>query len=102
VFGPFPNVPGVSWSESLLLVDEPDPANQTSGKNVVQGAQGANQVVWSGVPIDPPGTTGSRTLRLTNIRVNATQVAPGGKITADLFMRNFTGVQVPITNPQPT
>ena len=34
----------------------------------------ANSVTWLGVPIDAPGTAGTRTIRLTNIRANACQL----------------------------
>jgi hypothetical protein len=39
------------------------------GNNLNNGA--VNSVSWLGVPLDPPGTTTSRTLRITNIRANA-------------------------------
>lgn len=46
--------------------------------NVFQGREGTvfnpgqfNAVTFNGVPIDPPGTSGTRTLRFTNIRVDA-------------------------------
>ena len=32
-----------------------------------------NALFWNGVPLDPPGTTSSRTIRFTNIRVDAEQ-----------------------------
>ncbi len=92
-----------TWSEALLLMDEPGPQTQricgTSGDtetspgvcsmtgngtganvysgtvgrpNVFQGRQtGPNTITFSGVPIDPPGASGSRVLRVTNIRANA-------------------------------
>jgi hypothetical protein len=42
------------------------------GYNVFQGVQsGANAISWQGVPIDAPGTAGTRTIRITNIRANA-------------------------------
>jgi len=44
----------------------------TGHPNVFQGRQGqtANSVVFHGVPLDPPGSV-TRTLRFTNVRVNA-------------------------------
>jgi len=52
------------------------PYNGTAGRfNVFQGSQnGASQVVWLGVPIDAPGTTGTRVIRITNVRANACQL----------------------------
>lgn len=34
-------------------------------------------ITWTGVPIDPPGTQQQRTIRLTNIRANASVFPPG-------------------------
>jgi hypothetical protein len=53
--------------------------NGTAGHyNVFQGLQqGANSISWSGVPIDAPGTAGTRVIRITNIRANASLLAPG-------------------------
>jgi hypothetical protein len=43
--------------------------------NVFQGSQtGVNTIAWTGVPIDAPGTAGTRVLRITNIRANAFQL----------------------------
>jgi len=43
--------------------------------NIFQGQViAANQIEWRGVPIDPPGTTGSRIIRLTNVRMNAAEM----------------------------
>jgi hypothetical protein len=43
--------------------------------NVFQGQQvGANSVAWLGIPIDAPGTTQTRTIRITNVRANACQL----------------------------
>jgi hypothetical protein len=40
--------------------------------NVFQGVQNsASSIAWQGVPIDAPGTAGTRTIRITNIRANA-------------------------------
>jgi hypothetical protein len=90
------------WTEALLLVDEPAPGVQlacqtangvcsingtgsgvgtydgTAGRfNVFQGQLAtANSIVFSGVPFDPPGIGNTRTLRITNIRVDASAIDP--------------------------
>ena len=53
--------------------------NGTAGHyNIFQGFQsGANAIAWTGVPIDAPGTAGTRVIRITNIRANAFQIAGG-------------------------
>jgi hypothetical protein len=50
--------------------------------NVFQGIAngGANQINWQGVPIDAPGTTGTRIIRITNIRANACMLAGGSSL----------------------
>jgi hypothetical protein len=41
-------------------------------RNVFQGLQTAsNAITFLGIPIDPPGTSGQRIIRITNVRVNA-------------------------------
>jgi len=50
-------------------------------ENVFQAIKATeNSVVWLGVPIDPPGTTGNRTIRLTNVRANASQAYVAGTL----------------------
>jgi len=94
-------------SEALLLLDEPAPGAQygcpsnpctaygngaglpiygasglaaaTNNRNVFQGLQTAsNSITWLGVPIDPPGTSGSRIIRITNVRGNANALGVSG------------------------
>ncbi|MBA3976213.1 MAG: hypothetical protein C0504_18555 [Candidatus Solibacter sp.] len=46
----------------------------TDKTNVFQALRSTdNSVVWLGVPVDPPGTSGNRVLRITNVRANASQ-----------------------------
>ncbi len=49
--------------------------------NIFQGTQqGLNSIAWSGVPIDAPGTAGTRVIRITNIRANASALAVGSTL----------------------
>ncbi len=83
----------------------------TAGRpNVFQGRQvGANSLIWQGVPIDPPGT-GQRIIRITNVRVNASQlgVPAGAQASVALVISTSasglgpTAIALPITNPAPT
>lgn len=80
---------------------------KTSGVyNVYQGQHvGANSVVWLGVPIDPPGTTATRIVRLTNVRANAFQLGTSSTLipTQIVMFVSATGTtSVPINNPQQT
>jgi hypothetical protein len=50
-----------------------------NNRNVFQGLQTAsNSVTFLAVPIDPPGTSGSRVVRITNVRGNANALGVAG------------------------
>lgn len=78
--------------------------------NVYQGRQGvaqntgqANSVVFLGVPLDPPGTTTNRTIRITNVRGNAVLTGVSSTFTTSQIQMNVSinGVSsVSINNPQ--
>ena len=74
--------------------------------NVFQGqATGANSIVWLGVPIDPPGSTGTRIIRIVNVRANANQLGVSSTLipTQIVMFISATGTSsVPINNPQQT
>jgi len=119
-------------TEALLMIDEPSPAQQrvctpgpctiygqptgagaginyatTAGiPNVYQGSlAAANSISWLGVPIDPPGSTGTRIVRITNIRANANQLGVSSTLipTQIVMFISVTGnSQVAINNPQQT
>ena len=98
------------WSEALLLVDELTPATQvvcgnSSGvcslqgngtglgtydgnigrANVYQGQPASSsEIDFVSVPLDPPGTNGTRTFRITNIRADASSTGSSGKISAQV------------------
>jgi len=123
---------GGSLTEALLLIDEPTPAqqrvcpvatciiygqptaagngisyNSTAGiPNVYQGSlAAANSISWLGVPIDPPGSTGTRIVRITNVRANANQLGVSSTLipTQIVMFISVTGTsQVAINNPQQT
>lgn len=78
--------------------------------NVFQGRTGvaqntgqANSVVFLGVPLDPPGTTTTRTIRITNVRGNAVLTGVSSTFTTSQIQMNISinGVSsVSINNPQ--
>jgi len=86
-----------------------------SNPNIFEGVVAGNSVLFTGVPVDPPGTTSNRIFRITNVRVNANAVsAPGangvpGQVIALIAATpatNGTGVggtsTLAINNPQVT
>jgi len=119
-------------TEALLMIDEPSAAQQrvctpgpcglngnpqASGAginyatsagvpNVYQGSlAAANSISWLGVPVDAPGSTGTRIIRITNIRANANQLGVSSTLipTQIVMFISVTGSsQVAINNPQQT
>jgi hypothetical protein len=79
---------------------------QTSVSTVFEARQvSANGVEWDGIPIDPPGTTGIRLVRLTNVRANACQLGLSSTLipTQIVGFIGITGGQFfTINNPQQT
>jgi len=78
-------------------------------QNVFRGQRPAvssdNSIVWTGVTIVPPGSNRTRTIRITNIRGNASSI---GATTSGLpnqiiaFISSFPQGTLPIDNPQQT
>jgi hypothetical protein len=86
-FVPFGNITQSApcYSNTFGSLSSPTNCNQVNGTgglsdpyvNVnlfVARQAAANSVTWLGIPIDAPGTAGTRTIRLTNIRANACQL----------------------------
>ena len=86
-----------------VIVAGPEPFNGTTGRpNVFRGIVSGNQVQFIGIPVDPPGTTGHRIFRFTNVRANASGISAGpsgtpGTIQALISASGSTSV--PINNP---
>ena len=62
--------------------------------NVFQGVQTATgTITWTGVPIDAPGTAGTRVLRFTGIRANASLIGASTTLVPNVVYENiaFTG-----------
>ncbi len=81
--------------------------NGTAGHfNVFQGLQnGPSSVVWLGIPIDAPGTAGTRVIRITNVRANACQLGVSSTLIPTqivMFIAVNGSQQVTINQPQQT
>jgi len=113
-------------SEALLLIDEPTPAEQIEAVSVpnsarfkasgngtykngvrptVFGAQQAspNSLVWLNIPFDPPGDSGNRTLRISNVRANANQLGLGASLTpsqVSMYISISSTFSFPLNNQQ--
>jgi len=120
-------------SEALILIDDPVPSQQNpcllsncpvlgvgaagtgvqfkNGKtlgipNIFQGRNaGTSALQWLGVPIDPPGTNGTRTVRITNVRANASQLGTSSTLIPtqiQMFISVTPPQALPLNNPQQT
>jgi hypothetical protein len=89
------------------------PANQTfqQGTYTVFRGQPANAangvanaaVVWPGVPIVPPGTNGTRVIRITNVRANAAGVPASASLVPSqifAFVSISASQSLALNNPQ--
>jgi hypothetical protein len=79
----------------------------TGRPNVFQGRQApglTNSIVFLGVPLDPPGTTTNRTIRITNVRANANNIGlPSTLTSVSSIVMNISvsgPTSVSINNPQ--
>jgi hypothetical protein len=86
-----------------------DPAFDTSthhAVNVFSGQQNsASSVVFLGVPIDAPGTAGTRVIRITNVRANAFQLGVSSTLIPTqitMYIAVNGSQQVTINNPTQT
>ena len=107
-----------SWTsnETLLFVDDPPPASQVTcvpspgsdscpqiagqpSANVFQGRQLQNNAtVFLDVPIDPPGPSATRTIRISNLRASPGDlpVGPLPQVTAGVLIFDGFGNTVPL------
>jgi hypothetical protein len=116
------NILSGTKTEALLMIDDPMPAAQCLGATpntppsqagispstectanmwLGQTVSGStNSIIWKGIPIVPPGSVGTRVIRVTNIRANATGVPSGsfvpGTITEYISITGST--TVPVSN----
>jgi len=70
-----------------------------AGANVFQGIVSGNQVVFNGIPVMPPASSGdTRVYRITNIRANANAITAGGAtpgaVTASLSINSSTSLAI--------
>ncbi|MFN7926101.1 MAG: hypothetical protein U0Q16_38745 [Bryobacteraceae bacterium] len=82
-----------------------DPDVASGRGNVYQARSASNtSLIWQGIPYDPPGPGRARILRLTNVRVNATQLGVpfGSSANVQLLVSTgAAGVQNFLPVPQP-
>jgi hypothetical protein len=89
----------------VVATNLPQDVNATvAGYNAFQGIASGNTVTWYGVPILAPAGSGfTRTIRLTNLRVNATSLALNQPATAVIPSISISGAtSLSVSNPSPT
>jgi hypothetical protein len=78
----------------------------TAPQNVFQGVlQGTQQVQFFGIPFLAPGSVATRTIRITNVRVNASQLSGGSAAGSTPVITSISisgATSVPVSNPTPT
>jgi hypothetical protein len=84
----------------------PSPSPYAAQANVFSGRQnGPFSIRWLGVPIDAPGTAGTRLIRVTNVRASAFQLGLSSTQIPQQITMNISvngSQQVAITNPTQT
>jgi hypothetical protein len=82
------------------------PTSVTAGPNVFQGVVSGNSITFFGIPILAPVTTGAtRTIRITNARVNATSLGGGSAAGATPVIASISisgATSLLISNATPT
>jgi len=78
-------------------------SGSTGRPNIFPGTVSGNFVTFFGIPIDPPGASGTRVFRFTNIRINAIPLSnpPSTPVIASFAISNYQG-QILLANPTPT
>jgi len=103
---PFNSGQGNACPETGTFVGIPSPDPYATQPNVFSGRQNsASSVVFLGVPIDAPGTSGTRVIRVTNIRANAFQLGVSSTLvptSITMFIAVNGSQQVTINNPTQT
>jgi hypothetical protein len=97
---------GLSHPETGTFVGVPSASPYQAQANVFSGQQNsASSVVFLGVPIDAPGTAGTRVIRITNVRANAFQLGVSSTLIPTqitMYIAVNGSQQVTINNPTQT
>jgi len=83
----------------------PGTTNTTTAanKNIFNAIRFNDQtLLWPAIPVDPPGSIFTRVIRITNVRINATQLVAGSGLTpiaVGVTLNATPPSALPITNP---
>jgi len=100
---PNPAFPGTAMAPQPQFIPTAATRPNAFLGRINQGAQGnigtnTNSIVWLGIPLDPPGTAGLRTLRITNVRGNAPQISSNLIPVPITMFISITGAQAVTVN----
>uniref|UniRef100_Q02BD5 Conserved repeat domain n=1 Tax=Solibacter usitatus (strain Ellin6076) TaxID=234267 RepID=Q02BD5_SOLUE len=87
-----------------VATDTPQGTTATiPGKNVFQGIVNGNSVTFFGIPVLPSASTNARVLRITNVRINATQFnSAAGSLSPVQASISITGaISLLLSDPSP-
>jgi hypothetical protein len=83
------NVTVANGTLPQLLIDNPEPASQISNVNVFGGSPtGGSTITFHGISFAVPGPSGIRTLRITNVQVNATTIPSARQVIVTVSALN--------------
>jgi len=110
---PFCVSPGPASNPTLIPTGScnstaPTQSYQSGTYTVFRGARQTNSeniIVWAGVPITPPGSNRTRTIRITNVRANAAGLGASQTLIPTQivsYISVFPQGTLPIDNPQQT
>jgi hypothetical protein len=99
-FGPpdAAGLPTFTYYGTPTAAPPPSPLHPSVYRGLINSAQ-PNAVTWLGVPIDPPGTNGTRTIRITNVRINANALGVGTETSPPVQAQAFISVTPPTALP---
>jgi len=100
------SVPGLIGLGGNGIIYSNPGSTSNQGQNVRNVYQGRlvspNSVVWLGVPVDPPGPTATRIIRITNVRANANQLGVSSTLNPTEVKMFLSATGITITNPLQT
>jgi hypothetical protein len=95
-------------SNAAATACNPSVADQTYQQNTFTAFRGTrlagveNAVVWTGIPISPPGKDRQRTLRLSNVRVNASQLGASSTLITNNIVTSVSVSSASMLYPEQT
>jgi hypothetical protein len=78
------------------------PSPYQTQPNVFLGQVSGSTIIWNNVPIDPPGPNATRTIRITNVRANASQLPLSTTLIPTAITATVSAPVLNVVQPQVT